>query len=154
MGEAYPYMDPNAKYETCLVLEISLFGSIVVKHRSNVFHIWHSDPYMDRLRPSRECSHSTYGSKLNFSFREYFNCLFAYLVITYYSLQFLSNGNPNWSTSGMRVTLSYLSIIHAVANDNKKRRLLFHSIANIVKNVCKSVYFWQCLFLQSNGDTK
>jgi hypothetical protein len=34
---------------TCLVLEISLFGSIVVRHRSNVFHIWHSDPYMDRL---------------------------------------------------------------------------------------------------------
>jgi hypothetical protein len=38
-------------------------------------------------------SHSTYGSKLNFSLREYFNCLFAYLVITYYSLQFLSNGD-------------------------------------------------------------
>jgi hypothetical protein len=39
---------------TCLVLEISLFGSIVVKINSKVFHIWHSDPYMDRLRPSRE----------------------------------------------------------------------------------------------------
>jgi hypothetical protein len=25
-----------------------------VKHRSKVFHIWHSDPYMDRFRPSRE----------------------------------------------------------------------------------------------------
>ena len=36
-------------------------------------------------------SHSTYGSKLKFSLSEYFNFLFAYLVITYYSLQFLSN---------------------------------------------------------------
>ena len=36
---------------TCLVLEISLFGSIVVKINSKVFHIWHSDPYMDRLHP-------------------------------------------------------------------------------------------------------
>ena len=38
-------------------------------------------------------SHSTYGSKLKFSLSEYFNFLFAYLVITYYSLQFLSNGD-------------------------------------------------------------
>ena len=28
-----------------------------------------------------------------FSFREYFNFLFAYVVMTYYSLQFLSNGD-------------------------------------------------------------
>jgi hypothetical protein len=34
-----------------------------------------------------------YGSKLKFSLSEYFNFLFAYLVITYYSLQFLSNGD-------------------------------------------------------------
>ena len=38
-------------------------------------------------------SHSTYGSKLKFSLTEYFNFLFAYLVITYYSLQFLSDGD-------------------------------------------------------------
>ena len=38
-------------------------------------------------------SHSTYGSKLKFSLSEYFNFLFAYLVITYYSLQFVSNGD-------------------------------------------------------------
>ena len=38
-------------------------------------------------------SHSTYGSKLKFSLSEYFNFLFSYLVITYYSLQFLSNGD-------------------------------------------------------------
>jgi hypothetical protein len=44
---------------TCLVLEISLFGSIAVDIVVKVFHIWHSDPYMDRLRPSRE---STYGA--------------------------------------------------------------------------------------------
>jgi hypothetical protein len=37
--------------------------------------------------------HSTYGSKLKFSLSEYFNFLFAYLVITYYSLQFLSDGD-------------------------------------------------------------
>jgi hypothetical protein len=36
---------------TCLVLEISLFGSIAVNIVVKVFHIWHSDPYMDRLRP-------------------------------------------------------------------------------------------------------
>jgi hypothetical protein len=35
-------------------LEISLFGSIVAKINSKVFHSWHSDPYMDRLRPSLE----------------------------------------------------------------------------------------------------
>ena len=29
----------------------------------------------------------------NYNFSEYFNFLFAYLVITYYSLQFLSNGD-------------------------------------------------------------
>jgi hypothetical protein len=40
-------------YFTCLVLEISLFGSIAVNIVEKVFHIWHSDPYMDRLRPSR-----------------------------------------------------------------------------------------------------
>jgi len=39
---------------SCLVLEISLFGSIAVNIVVKVFHIWHSDPYMDRLRPSRE----------------------------------------------------------------------------------------------------
>jgi hypothetical protein len=38
---------------TCLILEISLFGSIVVNIVVKVFHIWHSDPYMDRLRPSQ-----------------------------------------------------------------------------------------------------
>jgi hypothetical protein len=83
---------------TCLVLEISLFGSIVVKHYSKVFHIWHSDPYMARhstCAPVRVTnrSHSTYGSKLKFSLSEYFNFLFAYLVLTYYSLQFLSIGD-------------------------------------------------------------
>ena len=31
--------------------------------------------------------------KIKISFREYFNFLFAYVVITYYSLQFLSNGD-------------------------------------------------------------
>ena len=34
---------------TCLVLEIYLFGSIAVNIVIKVFHIWHSDPYMDRL---------------------------------------------------------------------------------------------------------
>ena len=38
---------------TCLVLEISLFGSIAINIVVKVFHIWHSDPYMDRHRPSR-----------------------------------------------------------------------------------------------------
>ena len=52
---------------TCLVLEISLFGSIVVKHRSNVFHIWHSDPYMDRLRPSRKYMQGAMADKKQFS---------------------------------------------------------------------------------------
>jgi hypothetical protein len=31
---------------TCLVLEISLFGSIAAHIVVKVFHIWHSDPYM------------------------------------------------------------------------------------------------------------
>jgi hypothetical protein len=35
----------------------------------------------------------TGASKLKFSLSEYFNFLFAYLVITYYSLHFLSNGD-------------------------------------------------------------
>jgi hypothetical protein len=42
---------------------------------------------------NRSHSHSTYGNKLKFSLSEYFNFLFAYLVITYYSLQFVSNGD-------------------------------------------------------------
>ena len=28
--------------------------------RSKVFHIWHSDPYMDRLRPSREYAYCVF----------------------------------------------------------------------------------------------
>ena len=35
-------------------------------------------------------------SKLKFSFREYFNFLVAYVVITYYSLQFLSNSDTKY----------------------------------------------------------
>jgi hypothetical protein len=34
--------------------------------------------------------------QIKFSFREYFNFLFAYLVITYYSLHFLSNGDTKF----------------------------------------------------------
>ena len=49
---------------TCLVLEISLFGSTAVNIVVKVFHIWHSDPYMDRLRPSRE---SVMADKKQFS---------------------------------------------------------------------------------------
>ena len=37
--------------------------------------------------------------KLKFSLSEYFNFLFAYLVITYYSLQFLSNGDWRYEIS-------------------------------------------------------
>ena len=60
------------------------------------------DPHQIRLRnPHSACapvrvtnrSHSTYGSKLKFLLSEYFNFLFAYLVITYYFLQFLSDGD-------------------------------------------------------------
>jgi hypothetical protein len=44
---------------TCLVLEISLFRSIVVKHNSNVFHIWHkvsvaSKPYFNTFSINRK----------------------------------------------------------------------------------------------------
>jgi hypothetical protein len=35
----------------------------------------------------------TQSMREKFSLSEYFNFLFAYLVITYYSLQFLSNGD-------------------------------------------------------------
>ena len=38
----------------------------------------------------------TYGSKLKFSLSEYFNFLFAYLVLTYYSLQFLSKAKKKY----------------------------------------------------------
>ena len=48
-------------------MEISLFESIVVKLRSNVFHIWYSDPYMDRLRPSREYTQGAMADKKQFS---------------------------------------------------------------------------------------
>jgi hypothetical protein len=37
--------------------------NIVVK----VFHIWHSDPYMDRLRPSRESTYGVMADKKQFS---------------------------------------------------------------------------------------
>ena len=53
-------------YFTCLVLEISLFGSIAVNIIVKVFHIWHSDPYMDRLRPSRESTLSVMADKKQF----------------------------------------------------------------------------------------
>jgi hypothetical protein len=55
-------------YFTCtwLVLEISLFGSIAVNIVVKVFHIWHSDPYMDRL-PSRESSSGVMADKKQFS---------------------------------------------------------------------------------------
>ena len=52
---------------TCLVLEISLFGSIAVNIVVKVFHIWHSDPYMDRLRPSRESTYDVMADKKQFS---------------------------------------------------------------------------------------
>ena len=52
---------------TCLVLEISLFGSIAVNIVVKVFHIWHSDPYMDRLRPSRESAQGVMADKKQFS---------------------------------------------------------------------------------------
>jgi hypothetical protein len=37
--------------------------NIVVK----VFHIWHSDPYIDRLRPSRESTYGVMADKKQFS---------------------------------------------------------------------------------------
>jgi hypothetical protein len=52
---------------TCLVLEISLFGLIAVNIVKKVFHIWHSDPYMDRLRPSRESKKGVMAERKQFS---------------------------------------------------------------------------------------
>jgi hypothetical protein len=49
------------------VLEISLFGSIDVNIVEKVFHIWHSDPYMDRLHPSRESKKGVMAEKKQFS---------------------------------------------------------------------------------------
>jgi hypothetical protein len=37
-----------------IYLSPPLIFPTVIFYRSNVFHIWHSDPYMDKLRPSRE----------------------------------------------------------------------------------------------------
>jgi hypothetical protein len=54
---------PTFCLQVAILLHFSRFGDILIwinrsktigKHRSNVFHIWHSDPYMDRLCPSRE----------------------------------------------------------------------------------------------------
>jgi hypothetical protein len=74
--------------------DILIWINTVVKHRSKYFifgiqiHIWIGSAYHESIGKV-----STYGSKLKFSLSEYFNFLFAYLVITYYSLQYLSNGD-------------------------------------------------------------
>jgi hypothetical protein len=52
---------------TCLVLEISLFGSIAVSIVVKVIHIWHSDLYMDWLRLSRESTYGVMADKKQFS---------------------------------------------------------------------------------------
>jgi hypothetical protein len=53
MGGAYLECMKSSFCPTFFVLEICLFGSIAINIVVKVFHIWHSDPYMDRLRPSR-----------------------------------------------------------------------------------------------------
>jgi hypothetical protein len=54
---------PTFVYMLLFHVHLPCFGDILIwlnhskTHRticSKVFHIWHSDPYMDRLRPSRE----------------------------------------------------------------------------------------------------
>ena len=54
---------PTFVYMLLFHVHLPCFGDILIwlNHskthctiRSKVFHIWHSDPYMDRLRPSRE----------------------------------------------------------------------------------------------------
>ena len=42
-------------------MHLPRFGDILIWiNRSKVFHIWHSDPYMDRLRPSREYAYCVF----------------------------------------------------------------------------------------------
>jgi hypothetical protein len=73
-------------YFTCtwLVLEISLFGSIAVNIVVKVFHIWHSDPYMDRL-PSREIDREGRNRYCNTYFVSplFINCREYEVVTTY-----------------------------------------------------------------------
>ena len=124
---------------TCLVLEISLFGSIVV----NVFHNWHSYSYMDRLRPSQDYTYGAMVDKKQLSSTKSTMKVetgIVTLISYHHYLKIIGNNklwpdmqkeswnihgtkilicsrpirwmgpirNPNWSTSRMRVTLSYL----------------------------------------------
>jgi hypothetical protein len=103
MGGAYPYMDLNA----CIILESNLEfehakGPTCLKylHSSTgilsliISQLQRSSIVKKKIQPGEgENFYSTYGSKLKFSLSEYFNFLFTYLIITYYSLQFLSNGD-------------------------------------------------------------
>jgi hypothetical protein len=128
---------------TCLVLEISLFGSIAVNIVVIVFHIWHSDPYKDRLRPSRESTWGVMADKKQFSNTKLFVKVETGIVTHISYHHYLKNvGNNKWwphmqkeswnihgtkilicsitlngtesqpspSTSGLRVTLSYLRV--------------------------------------------
>ena len=49
-------------------MHLPRFGDILIWiNRSNVFHIWHSDPYLDRLHPSREYTQGAMADKKQFS---------------------------------------------------------------------------------------
>jgi hypothetical protein len=74
---------------TCLVLEISLFGSIVVFNIVVSFYIWHSDPYTELGQKTARC--------------ESLRALLPYVEWD----RFVTHAG---SKSGLRVTLSYLGI--------------------------------------------
>ena len=124
---------------TCLVLEISLFGIIIVKHRSNVFLIWHlihahhesicKVPWWTRF-VKKQFSNTKSIVKVEtgivtlISYHHYLkiegnNNLWPDMQKESWNIHLTKIlicpirwmgpiRNPNWSTSGMRVTLSYL----------------------------------------------
>jgi hypothetical protein len=99
-GKAWPPVDDLK--QMCYILKTLLIRCMLM--HNPVLLLYYNGPLpiiVIAFVPIKYCllsikqnlSHSTYGSKLKFSLSEYFNFLFAYLVITYYSLQFLSNGD-------------------------------------------------------------
>jgi hypothetical protein len=59
-------------YKLVFHVHLPRFGDILIwincrKIVVKVFHIWHSDPYMDRLRPSRESTCGVMADKKQFS---------------------------------------------------------------------------------------
>jgi hypothetical protein len=59
-------------YKLLFHVHLPRFGDILIwidcrKYRSKSFHIWHLDPYMDRLRPSRESTSGVMADKKQFS---------------------------------------------------------------------------------------